>query len=63
MRHTGVVLSALLLTLVAIVHILRLVYGWAVTVDTMDIPMRVSWIGVLVPGALAVSLWMHVDNK
>lgn len=47
--------SGVLFTLIAIVHLLRIVYGLPVTVDGTAVPVALSWFGLLVPGALA--LW------
>ena len=46
-------ISGLLFTLVAIAHLLRLVFGMSVQVDGAAVPMAVSWVGFAVPGALA----------
>ena len=43
--------------LVALLHLLRLFFGWAVTFNGMVIPMWVSILGVIVAGGLAVLLW------
>lgn len=42
-----------LFSLVALAHLLRLVYGVSIEVDDYEIPMLASWIGFVVPGALA----------
>ena len=49
------VISGVLFALVALTHLLRIAYGISIQVDDYAVPMVVSWIGVLVPGALA--LW------
>lgn len=46
--------SATLFAIVALAHLLRLFNGWPVEIDTMTIPMLVSWFGFVVPAALAV---------
>lgn len=47
------VLAALLLSLIAIGHILRLVFRVPVTIDGVAIPLWVSIPGFVVPAALA----------
>jgi hypothetical protein len=47
-------ISALIFVLVAIIHVIRIVQGWHVQVGSSDIPMSVSWIGLVVTGALAI---------
>ena len=43
--------------LVAVMHLLRLIYGWEATVNSVVIPLWVSVIGLLIAGALAYFLW------
>jgi hypothetical protein len=38
---------------VAIMHLLRIIFGWQVEIGGLSIPFWVSWLGVLVAGALA----------
>jgi hypothetical protein len=45
--------SGVLFTLVAIAHLLRIVNGVPVQVGEYDVPMLASWLGLLVPAALA----------
>ncbi len=52
--HGYCVVSGVLFALVAVVHLLRIVYGIDVTVEGVAIPLSVSWIAVVVPGALVV---------
>jgi len=47
------VISGVLLSLVALAHLLRIVYGVSLQVDDYVVPMFVSWIALIVPGALA----------
>lgn len=45
--------SGALFTLVALAHLLRIVYGMSIQVDDYVVPMTVSWVGLLVPAGLA----------
>lgn len=45
--------SGALFSLVALAHLLRILYGMPMTVDAYDVPMWVSWFGLLAPAALA----------
>lgn len=45
--------SGVLFSLVALAHLLRIVYGVSIVVDDVAVPMLVSWIGLLVPAVLA----------
>ena len=48
-------ISGILFALVAIAHLLRILNGTSVLVDDYAVPMLVSWVGLIVPGFLA--LW------
>ena len=50
-------LAIAIFILVAVMHLLRLVFGWEVTLDGMVVPMWVSIMGFLIAGALAYFLW------
>jgi hypothetical protein len=49
--------TLVILALVAIVHVLRLLLGWSVTVNGTDIPMWVSAVAFVITAGLAVGLW------
>ncbi len=54
MNHkTYCAVSATLFAVVALAHLVRLLNGWPVEIDATAIPMGVSWVGFIVPGALA----------
>jgi hypothetical protein len=44
--------TATLFLVVAIMHLLRIIFGWQVDIGGLSIPFWVSWLGVLVAGAL-----------
>ena len=50
-------LAIAIFILVAVMHLLRLVFGWEVTLDGMVVPIWVSIMGLLIAGALAYFLW------
>ena len=43
--------------LIAVMHLIRLVFDWEVTLDSKVVPMWVSVMGLLIAGALAYFLW------
>lgn len=57
----GSLLSIVLFSLVALVHLLRLVSGWEVIIDGWVAPMWSSALGVLIPGTLAFLLWKEAN--
>jgi len=52
-----VALASIIFAVVAILHALRLLYGWEVTINGWAVPMWVSVIGFVVPAGLALLLW------
>ncbi|MFQ5937114.1 MAG: hypothetical protein ACE5LB_11985 [Acidiferrobacterales bacterium] len=46
--------SGTLFSVVALAHLMRLMYGWHIQVDDLAVPMWVSWAGLFIPGLLAV---------
>ncbi|MBI2295854.1 MAG: hypothetical protein HYU76_07455 [Betaproteobacteria bacterium] len=59
MKKPFTVLAAIIFALVAAVHLLRLVYGWEVTVNRAVVPMWASILGLMIAGGLAVMLWLE----
>ena len=56
--------SGVLLSLVAIAHLLRIVYGMSIQVDEYVVPMFVSWVGLIVPAGLAFwALRINLDSS
>ncbi len=53
----AVTITVVFLLLIALLHLARLVFGIAVTVDGAAVPMLASVAGCVVPGALAAWLW------
>ena len=49
------VVSGVLFSLVALAHLLRIIFGMSLQVDEFDVPMFISWVGLVVPTGLA--LW------
>jgi hypothetical protein len=47
-------------SLICIVHIARLIYGFEVTVSGWVIPLWVSFPGAVVTGGLAYMLWKEI---
>ena len=52
-RNTYLTITAFLFLVVAIAHLLRIILGWHVEIGGLSIPLWVSWLAVLVAGALA----------
>ena len=50
-------LGTLVFAVVALLHLLRLFTHYQVILGTHTIPMWVSWLGMIIPGVLAVGMW------
>ena len=46
-------ITATLFSLIALLHVLRLLRGWQVTIGDVVVPVWVSWIGLVIAGYLA----------
>ena len=51
-----------LLSLIAVLQLLRFILGWEVQVNGLSIPVWASLIAFVVAGGLAVMLWREVDK-
>jgi len=49
--------AVVIFTLVALTHLCRIVMGWEVVVAGSVVPMWASYLGLVVAGALAFTLW------
>ena len=49
--------AVVVFTLVAVVHLLRILLGWEVTIQGAVVPMWVSYLGLIIAGGLAFLLW------
>ncbi len=57
MNKPFTLLSILVFALVALVHLLRLAYGWEVTINGAVMPVWASGLGLVVAAGLAAGLW------
>ncbi len=46
-------LTAALFLIIAVAHLLRIIFGWPAQIGGLDIPVWVSWVALVVAGALA----------
>jgi hypothetical protein len=45
--------AACIFSVVGLLHLARIVFGWSVVIGDWTVPMWLSWVGVVVTGALA----------
>ena len=57
-----VTIAIVIFSVVALVHGLRLLFGWTVMVQDETIPMWVSVVGVVIPAGLAILLYREMKS-
>lgn len=57
------IVSGTIFALLAVSHGARLVHGWPARIGGFDVPVRGSWFGVWVAGALAVWAFRVARNS
>lgn len=50
-------------SLVAVLHLLRVIFGWEVIISGIVVPLWVSVIGFIVAAGLAVLLWRETKGR
>ena len=48
-----IVVSTLIFLIVAVAHLTRIVLAWPVQIGSLDVPMWISWIALVVTAALS----------
>lgn len=57
MKKPFTLLAALIFAVIALIHLLRLIFGWVVTIVGADVPMWGSVVALVISGILAAGLW------
>ena len=52
--RTYLLISAVIFSVVCLGHLLRIVFNWPLAIGTLDVPMAVSWMGMIITGGLVV---------
>ena len=52
-------ITAALFLIIALLHLLRIVFGWSAEIGGVAIPMWASWLALVVTGALAYVGFRH----
>jgi threonine/homoserine/homoserine lactone efflux protein len=52
-QRTFLLVAGVVFGLVALAHVLRIVFGWSLTIQDFSVPMWASWIAIIVAGYLA----------
>jgi len=62
MNKPFTVVAAGVLLLVSLLQLLRLVLGWAITIDGVVIPLWASGVAFVVAGGLAAMVWRELRS-
>jgi len=62
MKKPFTMVAVLIFAVVALVHVLRLVFGWEVTIAGAAVPTWASVLGIVIAAGLAVMLWRESRN-
>jgi len=54
-ERTLLKLVGVIFLVVAIIHLLRLAFGWTLILGSANVPLWVSWLGVIIPAYLSYS--------
>ena len=57
MNKPFTIAAVVIFAIVALMHVLRLLLGWDVTIAGTEIPMWVSVAALVIAGGLAIGLW------
>ena len=52
-RKAYLLVAASIFSLVCLLHLARIVFGWSLVIGSWSVPMWLSWVGLIVAGALA----------
>jgi hypothetical protein len=52
-RKAYLLVAASIFSLVCLLHLARIVFGWSVVIGSWSVPMWLSWVGLVVAGVLA----------
>jgi hypothetical protein len=52
-RRAYLPVTAVTFSLIALLHLVRIVFGWSAAIGGWSVPMWLSWVALIVAGALA----------
>jgi hypothetical protein len=52
-QKTFTIIASVIFGVVALFHVLRIFFGWPAVIGSWTVPMRLSWIGLVVAGGLS----------
>jgi hypothetical protein len=58
-QKTYNIVTAALFLVIALLHLLRIIFGWPAQIGGLDIPVWVSWLALVITGTLAYVGFRH----
>ena len=52
-QRTYNMVTAVLFAIIAVLHLVRIIFGWPARIGGLDIPLWESWLAVIITGGLA----------
>jgi hypothetical protein len=52
-RRAYLLVTAVIFSLIALLHLVRIIFGWSAMLGSWSVPMWLSWVALIVAGALA----------
>ena len=52
-RRAYLLVTAVIFSLIALLDLVRIIFGWSAMLDSWSVPMWLSWVALIVTGALA----------
>jgi len=52
-QKSFILLASVIFAVVALAHLLRILMGWPIVIDSWTVPMWLSWIALVVAGGLS----------
>ena len=52
-QRTFAFTAGLIFGLIALVHLVRICFGWSIVIESWSIPIWISWIGFIIASGLA----------
>jgi hypothetical protein len=62
-RRAYLLVTAVIFSLVALLHLARIGFGWSAVLAGWSVPMWLSWIALVVAGVLAYSGFSHAAQS
>lgn len=56
-------IAVVFFAVIGLIHVLRLIFGWEVRVNSFEVPVWFSIFGAILPGLLALMVWKEKNTR